>query len=109
MDPGISFHPVCITSHTRNAWPVITANSMTKNTITPEGEGLVSRGKGVGGRIATHRRIFLCRCQGVIRIAVKTIEILAPLLKDKPNVPGGGEKGLTRSGYKSRRWRGYNR
>jgi len=88
-DPGICFHPVYITSHTRNACPVITTNSRTKNAVTPEVERLAHLGKGVGGGILAQSRIFLCSSQGVIRTTVNTMETLAPLLNDKSNVLGG--------------------
>ena len=87
-DPGICFHPVCITSHTKNPCVVITTNSRTKNAVTPEVNMLVHHGKGVGCIGLAQSRIFFCSCQGVIRITVSKIETLAPLLDYKSNALG---------------------
>ena len=38
IDPGISFHPVYVNSHTQNSCVVSIANCRTKNTAIPEGE-----------------------------------------------------------------------
>jgi len=89
-DPLICFHSVYITSHTKNACPVITTNSRTKNAVNPEVKRLAHKrllhhGKGVGCIVHAQSRIFFCSCQGVIRITVNKMETLAPLLEDKSN------------------------
>ena len=38
IDPGISFHPVYVNSHTQNSCVVSIANCRTKNTAIPESE-----------------------------------------------------------------------
>ena len=80
IDPGICFHPGCVISHTQYACTTNMAHSRTKSTATPEGIRLAKRERDVEDGIFVHRRIFLCGCQGVIRITVNTIETLAPLL-----------------------------
>ena len=92
-DPGISFHPVCVSSHTTSTCRVVAANSRTKNAATPaRGKELARGSKGVQDRALVHSRIFFCSRQGVIRATVRMIETLAPLLNDKPNVSGGASE-----------------
>jgi len=84
MDPGTCFHPGCVISHTQYACTVNMTHIRTKHTATPEDKGLAQRRKDVEEKLLIHSRIFLCSRQGVIRTTVNTIEILAPLLNNKP-------------------------
>ena len=91
IDPGICFHPVCVTSQTQYACTISMANCKTKNTATPGGKELAQHRKDARGGILVHCRILLCNCQGVILTTVNTMETLAPLINDKFNIPVGYE------------------
>ena len=86
IDPGISFHPGCVISHTQYACTVNMAHSRTKNTATPGGKGSAWHERDTEDGILVHWRIFLCNCQGTIRTTVNIIETLAPLLYDKLDI-----------------------
>ena len=92
-DPGICFHAVCVNSQTKNGCVIVAVNSKKKKTATPRGEGSAQRRRGVEVQIFAPSRIFFDSHQGVIRTTVNTIEILVPLLNDKPNIPGGVSEG----------------
>ena len=87
MDPGISFHPVYVSSHTQNICAVNIANSRKNDTATPEGKGLGQDRKDAWGQTLVHNMIVLCSFQGVILTTVNTIEILAPLLGNELDIP----------------------
>ena len=71
------------------------ANSRTKNAMTP-GERLLAQHRIDGeDRTFVPSRILLCSGQGVTRITVNTMEILAPLLDDKPDALSGSEAGAS--------------
>jgi hypothetical protein len=48
MDPGTSFHPGWVISHTQYACTVNMAHIRTKNAATPEGKGLAQHRKDIG-------------------------------------------------------------
>jgi hypothetical protein len=104
MDPGTSFHPGWVISHTQYACTVNMAHIRTKDAATPEGKGLAQHRKDIGDRLRVHSRILLCGCQGVIRTTVNTIEILAPLLNDElsVHVQGWWSGELTKRTYNNR-------
>lgn len=54
-------------------------------------------------RILVHIRIVLCSFQGVIRIIVNAIEILAPLPNDELDVTVEQAKDITKLAHKNRR------
>ena len=91
-DPGICFHSACDISHTQYTCTVNMVNCKKKNAATPERVKLALHGLDAEDEILAHSKIFLCRFQGVIRITVNTIDILAPLFNDEPNVPDGTSK-----------------
>jgi len=92
-DPGICFHSVCVNSQTKNGCVIVAVNSRKKKTATPRGEGSVRCRKSIEDQILVHSRIFFDSHQGVIRTTVNMMEILVPLLSDKPNVPDGVSEG----------------
>ena len=72
----------------------------------PESERLAQYCVEIQGGILTHKRIFFCSCQGVTRTTVSTIETLAFLLDDKPDIPDRVSEWST---YRSRRQQDNNR
>jgi len=84
---------VCVNSQIKNGCAIVAMNSEKKKTATPGGKTLTQGRKRVEGRVSAHTRIFFGSHQGVTRTTVNTIEILVPLLSDKPNVPGEMRKG----------------
>jgi len=107
-DPGICFHLVCVNSQTKNGCVIVAVNSRKKKTATPRGERSAQGRESVEDQIVVHSRIFFDSHQGVILTTVSTMEILVPLLSDKPNVSGGVSKGHTRPPYTNRRRRDNN-
>jgi len=87
MEPGISFHPGKVISHTQNACRTSMRYCATNNATTPGEKGLSSYGKdGEDGNVE-HNKIFFCRCQGVTRTTVNTIDILPPQTAvEKPTI-----------------------
>jgi len=102
MDPGIFFHPVCVNSQTQYACTINMANCRRKNTATPGDKRLAQYRKDIEGEILLHFMILFCRCQGVMRTTVSTMETLAPLVNDEVAFRVGQVKGLTKPVYKNR-------
>lgn len=98
MDPGVCFHSVCANSHTQYACMINITNCRTKNTATPRDKRLAQHRMDIENEDFVHRMIFLCRCQGVIRTTVSTIETLAPLINDEFNVPDEASEGSHQTG-----------
>ena len=64
-----------------------------KNPAIPESERLAHYSTEIQDGIRVHKRIFLCSCQGVTRTTVSTIETLALLLNDEPDIPDTASEG----------------